>query len=283
MKRYLINGLKLYYPDVATARSKHPGSEAEEIDDTEHLPYIDLLMAQSSGEIVTMQRPPSDIRYWFKAETPFGICEIILSKDAEDGHFYDFCQYRLHERGKLQIPVLWTISSPKSAYSELFTGKTGYFVLEMGKKPTKPKELKGMKPIGTVSFLDRAACQFFVVENDLFVKHTDYFSPSYRRDEDIGTPLEYRARKYGMGEKKNKFVYADCWGDIVIRQVSWLKITNIMPLVKMMNPAQVSMEICRLMCEYHGFNQLNDPEWQRFWERAAVMLKTKTMEDKNGI
>lgn len=280
MKRYLINGLKLYYTDVATARSKHPGSEVEEIDDTEHLPYIDLLMAQSSCEIVTMKRKPSDIRYCFKAETPFGICEIILSKDENDGHFYDFCQYRLHERGKLQIPVLWTISSPKSAYSELFTGKNGYFVLEMGKKPTKPKELKGMKPIGTVSFLNRAACQFFVVGDDLFVKHTDYFSQSCRRDEDIGTPLEYRARKYGMCEKKNKFIYADCWGDIVIRQVAWLKITNIMSLVKRMNHVQVSMEICRLMCKYHGFNQLNDPEWQRFWERAAVMLRTK--QEKEG-
>lgn len=280
MKRYLIDGLKLYYTDVATARSKHPGSEVEEIDDTEHLPYIDLLMEQSSGEIVTMQRPPSDIRHWFKAETQFGICEIMLSKDAEDDHFYDFCQYRLHERGKLQIPVLWTISSPKSAYSELFAGKTGYFVLEMGKKPTKPKELKGMKPIGTVSFLNRAACQFFVVGSNLFVKHTDYFSPSYSRDEDIGTPLEYRARKYGISEKKNKFVYADCWGDIVIRQVAWLKITNIMPLVKRMNPVQVGMEICRLMCEHHGFNQLNDPEWQRFWERATVMLRSK--QEKEG-
>lgn len=280
MKRYLIDGLKLYCPDIVTARSKHPGSEVEEIDDTEHLPYIDLLMERSSGEIVTMQRPPSDIRYYFKAETPFGICEIMLSKDADDGHFYDFCQYRLHEIGKLQIPVLWTISSPKSAYSELFTGKTGYFILEMGKKPTKPKELKGIKQIGTVGFLNRAACQFFVVENDLFVKHTDYISPSYRRDEDIGTPLEYRARKYGMGEKKNKFVYADCWGDIVIRQVVWLRIVNIMPLVKRMNHVQVGMEICRLMCEYHGFNQLNDPEWQRFWERAAVMLRSK--QEKEG-
>ena len=280
MKRYLINGLKLYYTDVATARSKHPGSEVEEIDDTEHLPYIDLLMEQSSCEIVTMKRKSSDIRYCFKTETPFGICEIILSKDAEDGHFYDFCQYRLHERGKLQIPVLWTISSPKSAYSELFTGKTGYCVLEMGKKPTKPKELKGMKSIGTVSFLNRAACQFFVVGDDLFVKHTDYFSPSYSRDEDIGTPIEYRARKYGISEKKNKFVYADCWGDIVIRQVAWLKITNIMSLVKRMNHVQVSMEICRLMCEYRGFNQLNDPEWQRFWERAAVMLRSK--QEKEG-
>ena len=280
MKRYLIDGLKLYYTDVATARSKHPGSEVEEIDDTEHLPYIDLLMAQSSGDTVTMKRKPSDIRYCFKAETAFGICEIILSKDENDGHFYDFCQYRLHERGKLQIPVLWTISSPKSAYYELFTGKTGYFVLEMGKKPTKPKELKGMKPIGTVSFLNRAACQFFVVGDDLFVKHTDYFSPSYRRDEDIGTPLEYRARKYGISEKKNKFVYADCWGDIVIRQVAWLKITNIMSLVKRMNHVQVSMEICRLMCKYHGLHQLNDPEWQRFWERAAVMLRSK--QEKEG-
>lgn len=280
MKRYLINGLKLYYTDVATARSKHPGSEVEEIDDTEHLPYIDLLMEQSSGEIMTMKRKSSDIRYCFKAETPFGICEIVLSKDENDGHFYDFCQYRLHERGKLQIPVLWTISSPKSAYYELFTGKTGYFVLEIGKKPTKPKELKGMKPIGTVSFLNRAACQFFVVGDDLFVKHTDYFSPSYHRDEDISTPLEYRARKYGISEKKNKFVYADCWGDIVTRQVAWLKITNIMPLVRRMNHVQVSMEICRLMCEYHGFNQLNDPEWQRFWERAAVMLRTK--QEKEG-
>lgn len=280
MKRYLIDGLKLYYPDIVTARLKHPGSEVEEIDDTEHLQYIDLLMERRSGEIVTMQRPPSDIRYYFKVETPFGICEIMLSKDADDGHFYDFCQYRLHESGKLQIPVLWTISSPKSAYSELLVGKMGYFVLEIGKKPTKPKELKGMKPIGTVSFLNRAACQFFVVGDDLFVKHTDYFSPSYRRDEDIGTPLEYRARKYGISEKKNKFVYPDCWGDIVIRQVAWLKITNIMPLVRRMNPVQVGMEICRLMCEYHKFDRLNDPEWQRFWERAAVMLRSK--QEKEG-
>lgn len=52
-----------------------------------HLTY---LWSAAPAEIVTMQRPPSDIRYYFKAETPFGICEIMLSKDAEDGHFYDF-------------------------------------------------------------------------------------------------------------------------------------------------------------------------------------------------
>lgn len=80
---------------------------------------------------------------------------------------------------------------------------------------TKPEQLKGLSPIGTIKF-SRASCQVFELGNTTYIKHRDWFSRS------ISIP---EAVKAGLIDKiKKKFIYNDNFGSIVLRNEAWLAI-----------------------------------------------------------
>ena len=156
-----------------------------------------------------------------------GDCYVTLHKDTNDGAWYDFCEYQLHKIGVVVVPIFKTMSTPKEFCLKFLSPKTEYIVLCVGNKLSKPKELKGIKKFASVSFIpNRCTCQLFLDDSDLYIKHPDYFSPTYCRPEDYGTPLSYRAKKYGISVPKNKFIYDDNWGAIVLRREAWIKISN---------------------------------------------------------
>lgn len=114
-------------------------------------------------------------------------------------------------------------------------------------------------------------CQLFLNGQDLYIRHGDYFSPELYNPEDFGTPLLYRLDKYGIPhEKREKFVYADCWGAIVLRRVAWIRISNFVSLAHHLNSAEIAKTVWPMIREYHKWpvHEFNI-ECERFLENVA--------------
>ena len=170
------------------------------------------------------------------------------------------------------VPVLKDLSTPAEFCKEFLFPKSEYTVLSYGGKGiAKPAALKGIRKFASVSFEGMCQCQLFLNGQDLYIKHNDYFSPTYCRPEDVGTPLSYRVKKYGIKENpREKFIYTDNWGSIVLRRVAWIRISSFVPLVHHLSSAEVAVTVWPMIREYHGWgvNEYN-MEWERFLTDVA--------------
>lgn len=175
-----------------------------------------------------------------------------------------------------------TPSTPKEVWERFFTKLIDikYEVVSFRKyghpKLDKPKELRGIKGVSVEYIPKRCTNQYFVLGNDLWIKNRDYFSPSYRRTDDIGTPLEYRIKKYGIDSKKNSgFVYNDCWGDIVLRQEAWIKFTNIVPYAKIIPYTELAETAMEKIQTCHHFTDSLDYYWRSMLENIFKQIAEK--------
>lgn len=119
----------------------------------------------------------------------------------------------------------------------------------------------------------------FVKDNDIWVKHRDYFSPSFIPPaEDIGKPLDYILEKYFDTDTKKKFVYSDNWSDVVLRSEAWIVVENLITAIKDgIFELDILKEIVRQQEKTHGFKKydLCCTDMERFWERVVKELKNK--------
>lgn len=146
-------------------------------------------------------------------------------------------------------------------------------------KLAKPKELKGIKNIGSAEFIAKKCnTQVFIEGNNVWIKHTDYFSPTWRHPvgERIDMPLSYYLRKYFGKNKSEKFVYPDGWGEIVLRNDAWIRLDNLVPMCryKEMNHTQIAREI--LQQQKFVVSGMTDEvclEWERYWERVVKLVR----------
>lgn len=164
---------------------------------------------------------------------------------------------------------------------------TKYEVLQMAKsgdKLSKPKVLKGVKPFGTIGIGDKnIKCQFFILGNDCYIKCMDYFSPNLELDEKYNeAPLGVLTKKY-MPERKEvhkKFVYVDAWGEIVLQQKAWIKITNFVFACDNMYQFKVRDLILSLQEDFHASdirkNELMDSDFSKFWDKLISNYCKKT-------
>lgn len=270
MRRFLVNGsMKLYYPTIEdAARSNPDASNIEELPAGDEIAYSEIIICD--GTVVAEGDRGDDHRILIHKQTPMGLCEVLLFRDNSDGRFYDMARTRLHRSGRVVHPVLWDVTTPEKAYRTFFAiDELAYEVLSSGSKVQKPSELKGVKPIASVKFCNRAACQIFVKGRALYIKHADYFSPTYCKPEDVGTPLSFRANKYNIKAPKDNFVYNDNWGAIVLRRNAWVKIDGCIPVLYHLNAPEFSRMLCKKLAEHHGFASLED-EWLRFFESVSI-------------
>ena len=156
-------------------------------------------------------------------------------------------------------------------------------------KEFKNKELSKIKQSFSVDFIPKkCACACFINDNDLWIKHRDYFSSSYRKPEDVGMPLSYKLKKYSIAQKKEKFIYSDNWGSIVLRNESWLCFKNIMPIIlRNKNAHKVMLDL--MIQNDENMSKNNDyyemlMEWERFFEKVTDecrnYIKKNKMEEK---
>ena len=138
-----------------------------------------------------------------------GYAYIYLAKDNEDNTYYDYAEYQEHVEGRLLAPITRTMSTPKEVYNLITIQEPEYIIYShryYGEpKLTRPKELKGIKQIGSVDFIPKKCkVQIFIKDNDAYLKHTDYFSSSWKppKGERIDMPLSYYMKKYFSKDKK---------------------------------------------------------------------------------
>lgn len=83
----------------------------------------------------------------------------------------------------------------------------------------KPKELKGVKQVGSVPFGAKCLCPVYVTSTHIYLKHRDWFSPSISRE---------KAQRAGLRFNNSpRFIYPDSFGSVVLRSEAWLR----MPLM----------------------------------------------------
>jgi len=155
--------------------------------------------------------------------------------------------------------------------------------LSIGNKLPKPKELKNVKSFSVDYIPKKCKCQVFILNNDVYVKHNDYFSPSLRTPNDKGTPLSYRIKKYFNQDRRERFLYPDTWGDIVLRQRAWLKITNLYKTIKSdIFVLDIKHELLKQQEKVCNFNEyeLFTGSMERMWEKIINTIK-KDYNDSN--
>lgn len=279
MKRFNVNGAKLYYDDIETAKKNWSDIEnIYEIPNEEHLKYINEILEKS--KVLAEIKGERNKQIWLETYTPCGKCEIKLLKDMNDNTYYDYLLYRLHKNGALISPTLWTVSNPENFVKELLTDDIEYTMLCRANKVSKPKELNGVKSIGSIPHIVnlrgsvKATAQIFILNNDVYIKFNDYFSPAYCKEEDIGTSLSYRANKYLDKRISQKFVYDDNWGEIILRRRAWIKISNVIPLMYQLDYVQLAKVLQMQQWKYHKFtDDCGAEEWQRTFESVVKCIK----------
>lgn len=215
--------------------------------------------------------------YYYK-----GYLIIRLAKDTSDNTYYDYADYQEYKTNRLIQPVLKTMSTPKEVYNLIIIKNPQYIICShryYGEpKLSKPKELKGINPIGKATYISKhCEPQIFIKYNDVYIKHTDYFSYIWQPPigERIDMPLTYYLKKYFSKAKKNNFIYPDCWGSIVLRNEAWILLKDILPMIQTENNTLTAQNIIQMQKndKYSFIDTSNECEWIRFWENVCKCVK----------
>lgn len=260
------------------------GSEIELYLNTEYLDYIDKIKSNIKYIGQYHKKNGYEIRECYSTTCFCGKVLIQLTLDTRDNTYLDYVQYQVWEWGYVLVPISWTVGTPKDFYNNIINVDrmkyVEYSFRSYGEpKLTRPKELKGIKSIGSAEFIAKKCnTQVFVEGNNVWIKHTDYFSPIWRppAGEKIDMPLSYYLRKYFGKNKSEKFIYPDGWGSIVLRNEAWIRLNNLVPMCKYkeMNHTQIAREILRQQkFVVSGMNDEVCLEWERYWERVVKLVR----------
>ena len=301
MKRWILtlegNDYKpLIYADTAEKARQYFSSEnvtdIQPYTNMEYLKYIEEI--KSKSELLAVQLRTDGAREWYKYVLPDGFARIRLYKDL-DGEYYDIAEYQFMSYDSLVYPCTFTYSNPAEVHSLFFVAPLSCEVVSYRfygqPKLAKPAELKGVKQSFSADYIPKkCSCPCFVAGNDLWIKHRDFFSAQHIPSDikDNGTPLTYRAKKYfDMDlDGKEKFIYNDCWGGIVLRNEAWIVFRNIKQAL-IRNENDLSQTLVEMFsktdfCKKHSIDYLDliNSDWQRFFEETARKYNTYIMKGK---
>ena len=272
--------LKLFYKSLEECKKHNlTAINIEECLDYSYLEYIDKI--KENGTKI------SDNFYKVSIDNGF----ILVKFCEEDDLLLDLVEYQKHMNGILGSDLGWTWLNPKDFYEKYVKNDISnmelYSFRRYGEpKLSKPKELKGIKQSFTVEFIpEKCKCQCFVKDNDLYIKHRDYFSkPLEVEQEDFDKPLDYLCKKYLGKHKSGKFVYSDCFGEIILRNEAWIKVNNIIPKVDIMEELTMGEYLFKLFRNMTGLREIDfsDGTWERFWENVVKGLY-RFLKDKGEM
>jgi len=92
----------------------------------------------------------------------------------------------------------------------------------------------------------------------------------------VGRPLEYLANKYCDTTKKNKFIYPDAWGSLILRNEAWILLQNLVLDIRAgVFELDIVNNICRQQEMACGFDEyeLACTPMERFWEKVVHQLE----------
>ena len=299
MKRWILtlegNDYKpLIYADTAEKARQYFSSEnvtdIQPYTNMEYLKYIEEI--KSKSELLAVQLRTDGTREWYKYVLPDGFARIRLYKDL-DGEYYDIAEYQFMSNDSLIYPCTFTYSNPAEVHSLFFVAPLSCEVVSYRfygqPKLANPAELKGVKQSFSADYIPKkCSCPCFVNGDDLWIKHRDFFSASHRPSDpkDNGTPLIYRAKKYFNMDlsSKEKFIYADCWGDIVLRNEAWIVFRNFGQVIRRDRHQPIQSLIkaflkADVLIKFNIDSLSND--WYRFFEdvirKYQLFIKEETV------
>jgi hypothetical protein len=290
------------YADTKEEAAKYFPTEKiikiEPYTDKTYLTYINLMREKSYP--IKIEKRRNWWREWRQRETSdFTIIVRFYRDSMNDGcEYLDRVDYQVIPYGKLNFPVTFDIATVSDNLRAVYEK---YFLEPMiceiyshriygEPKLDKPHELKGIKPAFSVGWLgDRAKIQFFIKDNDLWLKHRDFFSKSFRPPvEDIGAPLDVIISKYfpELKQRHKKFVYTDAWGEVVLRNEAWIVFKNFVNVYSVCKSHIVdSLKRSFLRSDFlksNGIYDLEDSEWNRFFEAVNKEYAKILFEREHG-
>lgn len=280
MKRFYVTNsdnytYKFYYKSLEECKRRNPNCKVEECFDFEYLNTIELM--NNKSDFIGLDNKGRKV-YKFITNT-FNLYYKILE---DDGLLLDWAYYQLWEHSRFTNPIPWIVCDINDLYDRFFNIDPLIFRLHSYRiygqpKLAKPKELNKISSCFSVDFIpNKCKCQCFIKDNDLWIKHRDWFSQDMKESpEDFGTPLEYRSNKYLEKGKKNKFVYPDAWGSIVCRNEAWISFENIIPQADIYkNETLLGRELLKVFSKFHKVSDLyfEDSDWNFFFDRVAREL-----------
>lgn len=186
----------------------------------------------------------------------YGCIYFRIHKDND--LYIDGVTFKVINYNSIVRPITWTVTNVKDFYNKYIDNKEliyeVYSFRKYGQpKLKKPKELKGINQSFSVDFIhNKCKCQCFVKNNDLYIKHKDFFSETMKEGKELfGTSLEYRIKKLGSSKVINKFIYPDRWGSIVLRNEAWIIIKNIKNNISIKSEYELYEELKNEFCKHH--------------------------------
>lgn len=261
------------------------GAEIEPYTDTLHLDIIDWIKEHCDFKASVVGHGKNSLRELYVGDCFLGQVEIQLFKDLRDDTYYDYTQYRVWKSKRYLNPITWSVGDLKKLWNEVLNVQDIQYEVYSKRyygqpKLSKPKELKNIISIGTAEFIPKHCnCQMFIKDNDLWIKHDDYFSQMWRppKGERLDMPTNYYLKKYFNTSRAKKFNYEDCWGSIVLRNNAWLVIRNAIPMLQYreIDHLQIARMIWESQAKVEKIGQYDDIslEWLRFWEDAVKKVR----------
>lgn len=278
MKRWCIkeNNLifKIYCNSYEECKEKYPNCIIEECCDYEYLKTIDEILEASK-----LQGLDYKGRKIYKLDIDGGY--VYFRVMEQDGFKLDGVQYQQWNNRRFSNPITWTMCGIEEFYNKFFNnGKMEFQIYSFRKygepKLKKPKELSKMKANFSVDFIPKKCrCECFIKDNDLWIKHRDFFSEEMEYEDcDFGTPLEYRCKKYLDKDKSQKFIYSDSWGSIILRNEAWIIFRNIVTKSKLTNEHHLTYEMLDIFSKYHRVDNTYfiGTDWEFFFNRVSEEL-----------
>lgn len=135
-------------------------------------------------------------------------------------------------------------------------------------KLKKPKELQGIKQSFSTEWIyKKCICPCYVLGDDIYIKHRDYNSKSL-----YGLTIEEKRRLTGR-ELKNKFIWNDNFGCVVLRGEAWIILKDVIKdinnkdVAKDMNYDVFVMKIFQSLAKQIT-GDIGCFEMERFFERV---------------
>lgn len=287
----------LFYAETAErAKQYFKDENIKDISIYDSYEYLnDINFLKNNSQCITKSKTRNNfIREFYEASLPDGKLRFQLSFKVEDDLYIDFAVFQFMPRDKKVFPITYQVSNPKEVRNLFFGDSLNCEISSFRSygqpKLNKPSEIKGIKQSFFVDFIsNKCKCQCYIKDNDLWIKHRDFFSQKHRPNlKDIGTPITFRLQKYfGMNKKYlDKFVYPDSWGSIVLRNEAWIVFRNIKQVIERSNsiPLSATMDTF-LKSEFlvkHGITELSI-DWEIFFEKLCVSYKNCCIVDNKKI
>ena len=279
MKRWLVSNdmyqIKLYYKTLEECLKENPDCDIVECDDYRYLDLLNIVIDNSTKYSKDLKN-----RDVYKLTTAVG--SVFFKILEEDGLVLDCIYYQIWSNERFVDPITWSICDVEEFYNKFMNLKPLSFKVHTFRKygeprMIKPKELTNIKERFKVDFIPKKCkCNCYVSGNNLWIKHRDFFSEEMKyEDSDFGTPLEYRVSKYLGRYKSSKFIYADSWGGIVLRNEAWIVFENLLDKILLFNNENLlAREMLKVFSKYHKVEETYfcGGDWEHFFEKIATEI-----------